>query len=355
MTGKPSRAASDLVAQIRSAIQSGQYAPGQFIRTTRELSVEYGVSPETVRKGLKHLEENGLLISEPRHGFRVSNTKQSPMTRFPVAFVTEYSLDLSDAQPVNWAFGQTLQKAVATRNWTTLSAHFGGRTKRDILDQLTSANAWGVILDTLTPALFNTISELELPVVMVNSWVEDINTDVVIQDNYRGGFLAAKHLVENGAEKFAWIGPVHEYCHSRERYAGALAGLLAHDKTHTPCELQVIDHASELESIKALLQEVDRPCGILAFWKHGSAIVRQAAEDLGLTIGQDLQIIGWSVEECLDSEHHAVFAGGTTPPVITWSAQAMVETALDRLAERHKRKDLQPVRITIPTQIRKSP
>ena len=335
MTGKTSRGTANLVEQIREAILSGRYPFGQFLRPTRELSAEYGVSPETVRRGLKHLEEDGLLVSEPRHGFRVSAAEQSPMARYPVAYVTDYSLDLSDAQPVNWAFGQAFQKAIAARNGTTLEAHFGDRSKRDILDQLTSAHAWGVVIDTLDPTLFKTISGFGLPVVVVNSWIEDVFTDVVIQDNYRGGFLAATHLVESGAKTLAWIGPVHEYCHSRERYAGAIAGLVTSGKIRAHPELRMIDPASELESVKALLRESDGSCGILAFWKHGAVVVRQAAEDLGLTIGQDLRIVGWSVEECFDSEHRAVFSGGPIPPAITWSVQAMVEAVLDRLAERH--------------------
>jgi DNA-binding FadR family transcriptional regulator len=55
------RASSDVIAQIRRAILSGQYRPGDRLPTEREMAQQFGVSRVTVRDALRALEANGLV------------------------------------------------------------------------------------------------------------------------------------------------------------------------------------------------------------------------------------------------------------------------------------------------------
>ena len=71
MNGRPTRNTVKVVKSIRHSIQKQKYGFGEFLPPLRELSVEYHVSPETVRRGLKVLEHEGIIESEPRQGFRV--------------------------------------------------------------------------------------------------------------------------------------------------------------------------------------------------------------------------------------------------------------------------------------------
>jgi DNA-binding FadR family transcriptional regulator len=58
---RPTRASSDVIAQIRRAIFSGQYRPGDRLPTEREMAQQFGVSRVTVRDALRALEANGLV------------------------------------------------------------------------------------------------------------------------------------------------------------------------------------------------------------------------------------------------------------------------------------------------------
>lgn len=58
---RPTRASSDVIAQIRRAILSGQYRPGDRLPTEREMAQQFGVSRVTVRDALRALEANGLV------------------------------------------------------------------------------------------------------------------------------------------------------------------------------------------------------------------------------------------------------------------------------------------------------
>src|SRR6266852_2182626 len=58
---RPTRASSDVIAQIRRAIMNGQYRPGDRLPTEREMAQQFGVSRVTVRDALRALEANGLV------------------------------------------------------------------------------------------------------------------------------------------------------------------------------------------------------------------------------------------------------------------------------------------------------
>jgi DNA-binding FadR family transcriptional regulator len=58
---RPTRASSDVIAQIRRAILSGRYRPGDRLPTERQMAQQFGVSRVTVRDALRALEANGLV------------------------------------------------------------------------------------------------------------------------------------------------------------------------------------------------------------------------------------------------------------------------------------------------------
>ena len=81
--------------QLRTQIFSGAYHPGDLLTSESQLCSEYGASRETVRKGLKELEREGLIFSRPKIGYFVSTPNHSDFTiRFSEEMegcVTQYS------------------------------------------------------------------------------------------------------------------------------------------------------------------------------------------------------------------------------------------------------------------------
>ncbi|MCK6473940.1 MAG: GntR family transcriptional regulator [Planctomycetes bacterium] len=358
-----SRGTAELVDAIRGSIRSGHYTAGRYLPSVRQLAGEHGVSPETVRRGLLALAREGLLQPRPRQGFMVRTSEDGATTLGPVAYVTQYTRDLSDAQPVNWALDRTLQIAAGRRGWTTLGTHAAGVAPERFREQLATARTWAVVLDTLSPELADLVRASNLPVVMVNSWLEGSDFDTVLQDNYLGGFLAAKYLVASGAKRIAWVNPVAQYCHSRERFAGAVAGLAACGLSFDP-ELIVDaggDEASDETErrLRALFKGKQRPDAALVFWKGIAQRTVAVARDCGLRVGRELKVVGWCVEELYESEHCSIYAGGPTPPAIVWRASTMADAALDLLEARRKgegrtgaQAGAMPVRVLVPTRVR---
>ncbi len=326
------RELSALVVRLRHELRAGRYRTSEYLPPVRQLCGEYGVSFETVRRGLKQLELEGLLTSEARHGFRLAARREEQPAHQPVAYVTSHKLDLSDAQPANWAINQALTVVSARRGKSLLGCHVEGLSTESILARLAASPCSGLVLDTLDESLLALVEHSgRRPVVMVNSWFEHASIPVVLQDNYLGGFKAARWLVDAGAKQVGWLGPIGTFCHTRERFAGVVAGLASKNALLEATDAVAADSQTMGEAARALLARPDRPDGIAVFTKGAAQALKQAADAAGLRVGKDLLVVGWTVEDCYESEHSAVYAGGPVPPAVVWSAREMAEAALDLL------------------------
>ena len=81
--------------KLRSQIFSRKFRPGDLLPSENQLCGEFEASRETVRKGLKALEQEGLIFSRPKSGYFVSTPNHSDFTLTFTeeleGFTTQYS------------------------------------------------------------------------------------------------------------------------------------------------------------------------------------------------------------------------------------------------------------------------
>ena len=65
--------------EIRQHIFSGDLSPGDLLPSESQLCAKFATSRETVRKGLKELENEGLIYSRPKIGYFVSSPNHSDL------------------------------------------------------------------------------------------------------------------------------------------------------------------------------------------------------------------------------------------------------------------------------------
>lgn len=59
---------AQLVAQVRQAIASGAFQPGERLPSVRDMALEAGVNPNTMQRALQELEREGLVFSQRTAG-----------------------------------------------------------------------------------------------------------------------------------------------------------------------------------------------------------------------------------------------------------------------------------------------
>ena len=59
---------SQLVEQIKLAIVSGAFSPGERLPSVRDMAMEAGVNPNTMQRALQELEREGMVFSQRTSG-----------------------------------------------------------------------------------------------------------------------------------------------------------------------------------------------------------------------------------------------------------------------------------------------
>lgn len=147
----------------------------------------------------------------------------------------------------------------------------------------------------LSPAERDQLTSKGIPFVVFDP-IDELPDDVpfVGATNWRGGQAATRHLIKLGHRRIAMIsGPDHPFC--RARLAGYLSALAEADLPAHP-DLVVrtlLTREDGYAAARDLLSRRDRPSAIFTANDLQALGVYQAARELGLSIPQDLSVVGF--------------------------------------------------------------
>lgn len=345
------RTSASFVTELRASLRKGAVTAGEFLPSERELAEKHNLGRKTVRLALKTLEAEGVIATVPRHGYRVLPPEKQRGVAAPVAYVAGFPEDVASITGRNQVQLNEFHRAAGRRGWPLLAASVRGLTPYQVLAQLRQANPIGAVLDTDDAELIRAVATSGLPAVLVDAWRENVGIDSVMQDGHQGGLLAVAHLVARGHRRIAWFGPRIDDAHSKDRFGGFAAGMAAAG-LHVERELYMVADETRAQSLaRELLAGKDRPRAVVALWAGLAIPVARAAEELGLVLGRDLDLVGWSMDEVFESTYRPSFPPGRVPPTVTWSVRTMAEAALARMTERRQNPALAALRVRIPVKL----
>jgi LacI family transcriptional regulator len=124
----------------------------------------------------------------------------------------------------------------------------------------------------------------------------DAGLPFVVADDYHGGTLAARHLLDRGHTEIAIIaGPAHASTarDRRDGFVDTLAGASVSVPPHRIVESS-FDVAGGVDAARSLLDRKDRPHALFAVSDTIAIGVLGVARDLGLRIPDDLAVVGYN-------------------------------------------------------------
>lgn len=346
------RSAAEVFATLRAELDGGKYAPQQFLPTERQLAANFGVAQNTVRRALKALEGERFITAVARHGYRVLSKVNDPQRGCPMAFVNWQAEPAETWSNIDGLLLSELKNVCDQRNWPLLAMSAGGLTARQIVERICAARSFGVVTSTLSKELLSAIRSMGLPTLMLDQWIEGSGIDSIMQDGHQGGLLAARHLVDQGCTRIAWFGWIDRNAHSMARFGGVAAGLIGEGRPLAQERIFATPESGGLQVARKMLASPKRPDGIVALWQGSTLEVKRAAEELGLKMGRDFQLVGWSMEENFSNHYAPHFGEGPIPPTICWSVRTMAATAAARLAQRRDDPKMPALQIKIPVRLR---
>jgi len=345
------RDSSNLLSTLRAQILSGRIAPGTFLPTVRRLSVKQGVAHGTAWRALKALESEGLVEVHPRRGYRVLPAGARQAEGGTLAYV----MDQRNVYAGSWdllyrrLLGE-MELCAAGLGARVLKLIMNPGEEALVIGQLASAQLSGLVLDSLSRPLLDWARAGGLPVVAVDDWGADLACDSVIQDGFAGGELAARHLMDQGCRRIAWLGHIDNH-HARARFGGAAAALAAASRRFAREEHCPLSEEAFAAAAARIFSGPEPADGVIAFWRQAYGPMVRSARAAGLEPGQRLKAVCWCPEEILAESYAELFDGAAPPPAVTWSIRSMAELALERLAERRRSPMLPPSSTRLPVQL----
>ncbi len=134
-----------------------------------------------------------------------------------------------------------------------------------------------------------------IPIVMFDRVVEKIKCNKVIADDFGGGFLATKHLIDEGFDKIAILTTPDYVTVGKTRMEGYIKALENHQlKIQNDYIIRIDEYSDVARQIEKLLQQENPPNGIFAVNEIYAATAIQLAHKKGLKIPEDIAIIGFT-------------------------------------------------------------
>ncbi|GEM_PF-833081 len=194
---------------LKKRIEDGEFAPDSALPPERQLVVDYGVSRITIVKALDTLENEGLIRREHGRGTFVNaplGTEEDGDSVPTIAFMCGvmfhpyiYSV-LMGAARVASELGYNLN--VIGLNDDTLNTNYAMR-------QVTAQNTVGVLTYPRPHyqdlKIHQDITENDIPLVMIDRYYEEIESDYVIFEEESAAYELTRYLIDRGHKDIAFL------------------------------------------------------------------------------------------------------------------------------------------------------
>ncbi len=287
----------EVAASIRQLIRErGLW--GTYLAPERELAEMFGVNRGTVRKGLKALEEQGvisrrqgqgtLVLPRPERGkgARGARVIAASFIRLPVekAFYGELMAGITiGASDADWNMGFHAGLSESGR-WERLMACLDEQELEGLL----------IVSVTRREPVEDILRHWKGPTVLVDHHFEGLPVTGVIDDSRAGARRATEHLVAMGHRRIGYVdvSNVSSNPWRGEGYEEALraAGIVPQEELRVGCHSSVPEGR---EAAEELLSLAEPPTAILAFDDLRAWGVWEAVEARGLEVGRDVAIVGY--------------------------------------------------------------
>lgn len=148
--------------------------------------------------------------------------------------------------------------------------------------------------------IFSGLQDHKLPCVQFFSRSEGVRAAYVDSDNYAGGRMATRHLIDLGHRKIGMVRGSLRSTSSNDRFNGYRDALEGNGIGVGPERvISIPSPNSDLEPFRMLMRAIDRPTALFVWSDEVAFACMEVIWELGLSIPDEVSIVGFdSLEEC---------------------------------------------------------
>ncbi|HHW56295.1 MAG TPA: LacI family transcriptional regulator [Clostridia bacterium] len=168
--------------------------------------------------------------------------------------------------------------------------------ERELVTLLKNWNLDGIIMTGLfEDDFFQTLKNFDIPIVLIDSYVEDERILKVGLEDFRGGYIATKYLIDNGHKNIVFVSPkIRPNGVLEERLKGYKAAL---QEAGIPInQANIYEHGITVEECIELGRNLSQRKDITAIFATADIIaagIMSGLQEVGVSIPDDISIIGF--------------------------------------------------------------
>ena len=205
--GNPLPLYYQVYASLLQRIQGGEFPPGSFLPAERQLTEDYGVSRITIIKALNELSREHHIKRQQGRGTVVTHPAERPATeRGSIAFICHV---LDHPYLFHVLMGIARTAAENHRNLQVISSYDTDDVEARHVKEAIALNVEGIIVFPhhryQNQALYEELQRARFPLVMVDRYYPQIDTDRVVFNDETAAYQLVSRLIEKGRRRIAVI------------------------------------------------------------------------------------------------------------------------------------------------------
>ena len=293
----------DLMEQLHGKIMSGEIRPGEKLPSENELSAEYGVSRQTVRKALQILQNEGYIYAEHGRGTFCSEMLRHTTPSKNIAVVTTYLSDYIFPRIV-----QGIDQVLTENGYSILLKNT--RNSRSLeakcLEELLQKDIDGLIIEPSKSQIFcrhvnlyEMLDSYHIPYVFIQGvHAQLLDRPQILLDDCRGAYLATRYLIELGHRRIVGVFKSDD-TQGQQRHKGYVQALqeagIAYDPDKVIWFYTEDRKTHPFERIRQMAKDRgNHPFEAVVAYNDQVAIeVIRALNEEGLSVPQDVSVTGY--------------------------------------------------------------
>jgi len=280
-------------------IEQGVFKVDDKIPTEEELVQITGLARATIRQAIQNLVNMGYLLRRRRLGTFVLNRQTKSDKQTIVGILIP---DIRRGYAPELARGAEDEAAKSKHSLILCNTDDLYLKAQFHADRLIENHVSGIIFvptaasDEKNQTIINTFIKNNIPVVLTDRTIPDLDIDLVTTDNFDGAYAITEYLIKNGHKKIG-ITLSTLFSTERQRLAGYKKALTDHN---IPIEQNLIItdtgpfiEKKYLKHAYNLLKQENRATAIFAGHDRIALLFYSAAKELGLSIPEDVSIVGY--------------------------------------------------------------
>lgn len=272
--------------------------------SAKELAKKLNISAATVsmvlnnKPGISEKTRSTVLSAAQEYGFDFSRleAKSAVSGNLQLVIYKKHGMVVSDTPFFSQLLEGIEQCCKSTNHTLRITYFYGDNSHEPQIENIKNSESDGIILLGTEMCIedFKLFNELNIPIVVLDTYFDELDFDFVTINNFRGTYTAAEYLISQGYSDIGYIRSSYEIVNFSERFDGYRKAMKNHSLKIKPeyiCKISPsLDGA--YEDMKRLLP-VKLPKAYIADNDLIAAGAIRALNEFGVNTSEEIFVVGF--------------------------------------------------------------